>query len=455
MKSGYHPEVRSGELIRTWPFFFTVRFFILFGIVSALLIPLYLFRPSGLLLPLGVDILLVLVAGLDYLMKPSPEAIRIERPLPYPLAVDRSNDIFLEIANMSGAPASLIIKDDFPPQCPQQLPPIRSVVRPGSGTRLKYRLTPQERGDGEFGNIHFWIKGRLGLVWKRGVSQASCTAKLYPGLALIEQRRLGVRHPSAEDPRRAVRRTGEGYEFESLREYAVGDDSRMIHWRTSARKGRLILRQNRLERSQNVFLVLDAGRMMTARVSGKTKLDHSLDAALLLAYSALELGDKVGVMVVGREVQVFLPPAKTPGHFGRILDATYAQAPRMEEPRFYRALSTVSTKLKRRSLIVIFTDLIDERASEGLMRYSLGMLPRHLPVVVALSDTEAAAVADGISENKRDLYRRGVAAEMLDRRERLLARLASVGILVIDSPPDRVAADVVDRYLDIKRRQRL
>jgi len=455
MKSRDRAEGRSDNLIRTWPFFFTARFFLVFGIASATLVPLYSYRPTGLLVPLSVDLLLVLVAVLDYLMGPSPDKIRIERPIPYPLAVDRPNDIYLEVANNSGYPVSLIIIDDFPLLCLQRLLPLREVVRPGSGTRLKYRLTPLERGNGEFGNIYFWLKGRLGLVWKRGVSEAPNTVKLYPGLSLIEQRRLQVRHPSADDPIRAMRKTGEGYEFESLREYAVGDDSRLIHWRTSARKGKLILRQNRLERSQNIFLVLDAGRMMTARVFGKTKLDYSLNAALLLAYSALELGDKVGVMVVGQYVQAFLPPARTPGHFGRILDATYALPPKMEEPRFFRALSTVSTKLKRRSLIVIFTDLIDERASEGLMRYSLGMLPRHLPVVVAMSDTEVAAIADSIPENKQDLYRQGVAAEMLDRRERLLARLSSVGVLVIDTPPDKLAADVVDRYLDIKRKHRL
>jgi len=210
-----------------------------------------------------------------------------------------------------------------------------------------------------------------------------------------------------------------------------------------------------VERSQSVFLVLDSGRMMTARVLGKTKLDHALNAALLLAYCALEMGDNVGVMVVGQDVQVLLPPAKGRGQFGRILDATYSQPARLEEPRFYRALSGVSSRLRRRSLIVIFTDLIDERASESLVRYSLGLLPRHLPVVVAMSDKEVATVAEMIPATRQDLYRQGVAAEMLDRRERLLAHLTSIGVIVLDTPPDEISAAVLDRYLEIKTRNLL
>jgi uncharacterized protein (DUF58 family) len=455
MNNPRHVNAAPRKIIRAVPFFFTTRFFLLFGLVSAALIPFHLYRPSGLAVPLVADLVLVLVAILDFFTGPSTSKIQVQRPLPYPLVVDRPNDIHLEVANRSGFAASLIVKDDYPPRCHAELLPIKSVTRPGSGTRLKYRLTPLQRGNGEFGNIYFWLKGRLGLVWKRGFSEAACTVKLYPGLALIEQRRLQVRRASAEELVRAMKKKGAGFEFDSLREYSVGDDSRLIHWRTSARKGRLILRQNRLERSQTVFLVLDAGRMMTARVFGKTKLDHSLNAALLLAYSALEMGDGVGVMVVGQDVEAFLAPAKTPGQFGRILDATYALPPKMEEPRFYRALSTVSTRLKRRSLIVMFTDLIDERASEGLIRYSLGLLPRHLPVVVAMTDTEVAQIADSVPEDRQDLYRQGVASEMLERRERLLARLGSAGVTVIDSPPDKISSAVVDRYLEIKARSLL
>lgn len=455
MKSQDRADVNREKTIRSLPFFFTARFFLLFGVVSAALIPLYWYRPSGLIVPLAADVVLLLAAIVDFMLAPSPDKIHVERPLPYPLAVDRPNDIHLEVANRTGRPASIIIKDDVPLRCRTQFLPIRSTIRPGSGTSLMYRLTPLDRGNGEYGDIYFWLKGRLGLVWKKGVCKAARTVKLYPGLSLLEQRRLRVRRPSAQDPVRAMRKRGQGSEFDSLREYAMGDDSRLVHWGTSARKGKLIVRQNRLERSQTVFLVLDAGRMMTARVFGKTKLDHSLNAALLLAYSALELGDKVGLMVMGHDVQAFLAPAKTPGHFGRILDATYSLPARMEEPRFHRALAAVSTRLRRRSLIVVFTDLIDERASEGLLRYSLGLLPRHLPVVVAISDTEVAQVADSIPKDKRDLYRQGVAAEMLDRRERLLARLGSTGVMVVDSPPHEISAAVVDRYLDIKMRSLL
>lgn len=455
MKSEVLHNSERSETIRALPFFFSGRFFLLFGCSSILLVPVYLMLPMGISVPLALDAALLLLAFLDFFSNPSPSRIRIERPIPYPLAVDRPTEVFIEVANLTGRPVSLIIKDDCPSGCSTQLLPIRSVVRAGSGTRLPYKLTPLERGNAEFGNISFWLKGSLGLVWKRGESSAARTIKFYPGLALIEKRRLQVRRPSADEHVRALRKHGEGTEFESLREYAVGDDSRLIHWGTTARKGRMIVRQNRVERSQNVFLVLDAGRMMTARVMGKTKLDHSLNAALMLAYGALELGDKVGVMVVGQDVRVFLPPSKTPGQFGRILDATYALPAKMEEPRFYRALSGVSARLKRRSLVVIFTDLIDERASEGLMRYSLALLPRHLPLVVALSDTELVALADRIPEEKQELYRQGVAAEMLDRREHFLARLSSVGVMTLDTPADQISVAVLDRYLDIKTRNLL
>jgi uncharacterized protein (DUF58 family) len=157
-------------------------------------------------------------------------------------------------------------------------------------------------------------------------------------------------------------------------------------------------------------------------------------------------------MVVGQDVMSFVTPANDRGQFGRILDATYALEPSIEEPRFHLALSHLAGKLKRRALVVVFTDLIDERASEGLTRYCLGLRSRHLPLVAAISDTEVVRVADGIPSDAQGLYRQGVAAEILERRGRLLAKLGAAGTLVLDVPPDKISSAVLDRYLDIKTR---
>lgn len=455
MKSGGSPRRARANSIRSMPLFFSGRFFLVFGLVSAGLLPTYFVYPGALWMPLAVNGIILMAALVDFVIGASPKKIVVERPLPFPLAVDRSHEIQLEIANRTGQPVSLTIRDDFPEQCRAESYPVKGIVRPGSGARLAYRLTPLERGNGQFGDAHFWVLGRLGLVWKHGKTPAARTMKFYPGLALIERHRLRLSRPQGLDPIRSLVRKGVGSEFDSLREYSFGDDSRLIHWGTTARKGKPVVRVNRLERSQTVFVVLDAGRMMTARVLGRTKLDYGLDAALLLAYAALEIGDKVGLMVVGQDIQAFLAPSSGPGQFGRILDATYALAPKLEEPRFYRALSDLSAKLKRRALVVIFTDLIDERSSEGLLRYSMALIPRHLPLVVAMSDTEVVRIADGIPETMEDLYRQGVAAEMLERREKLIARLGSAGVMVLSTQPERISAAALDRYLEIKTKNRL
>jgi len=453
-KKGQSPATKKDRM-RAMPFFFSTRFFILLAAVSALLVPVYVYHPSGLWAPAVADALLLLVAMVDFFSAPRLANIHVRRPLPFPLAVDRPNEIVLEVDNITGSSQTIVVRDDVPERCFTRDHPVWATVRPGSGTRLSYRLIPMERGNGEFSDLHFWVRCPMGLVWRHGVASAKRTVKLYPGLALVERARMRIHVPAVGDMSRAIHRRGQGTEFDSLREYGVGDDSRLIHWPTTARRGKLIVRLNRIERSQIVFLVLDAGRMMTARVLGKTKLDHGLDAALLVAYTALELGDRVGMMAVAQNVEAFVPPSKFPGQFGRMLDATYALAPKMEEPRFHTALPELSTRLKRRALVMIFTDLIDERASEGLLRYSLGLLPRHLPIVVAMSDTEIVNLANAMPEEKADVYRQGVAAEILLRRERLLAKLSSAGVMVMDAAPEKISAAILDRYLEIKTRNLL
>jgi uncharacterized protein (DUF58 family) len=445
----------SHDVIRSLPFYFSTRFFVLFVASSILFLIIDELYPGPRYMIFALDGTLIAAALMDFALAPAPRNVDIQRIVLYPLAVGASNEIRLEAVNRTGGDVSILIRDDFPDRCEAMGLPIATVIRRGEPTRLCYKLSPAERGDEEFGNIHFWLSGPMGLVRKHGESEARQKVKFYPGLTLVDKGRMRPRSLSAQDMVRSIQQKGEGTEFDSLRDYVIGDDVRLMHWTTTARKGKPMVRQNRIERSQTIFLVLDAGRMMTARVLGKTKFDHGLNAALLLTRSALELGDNVGVAAIAREILCFVAPSKGPRHFGRILDSTYALEPQLEEPRFYLALSDLSRELRTRSLVVIFTDLIDERASAGLIRYNLGLLPRHLPLVVVMSDNEIINVADSVPTQERDLYRQGVASEILNRREKLLAKLRSSGVMVVDTAPDRISAALLDQYLEIKRRSLL
>jgi uncharacterized protein (DUF58 family) len=295
----------------------------------------------------------------------------------------------------------------------------------------------------------------LGLVWRKSSAEGSAKAKFYPGLRSIKAGGLKLQWPKAYDPARSTWKKGAGGEFDSLRDYSVGDDYRLIHWASTARRGKLTVRQNRVEMSQNILIILDAGRMMTARAEGLTKLEHALNAGIVLSAQALELGDRVGVMSLAEAPLSFTPPAKVSGQLARIMDSLYAIEPRMEEPRFFVALKTLSGALKRRSLVVIFTDVVDQRASEGLLRLTLGLFPRHLPLVVTMRDAEVSQLANQVPKSPKDLYMAGVAAETLHRRDLLISKLRTMGAMVIDTIPSKLSAQLLDHYLDIKIKGRL
>ncbi|MBM4326487.1 MAG: DUF58 domain-containing protein [Deltaproteobacteria bacterium] len=440
------------QTLRSLPFYFSRNFFLLFSLVSAGLVwtsvtygaPLYL---------LGIaDAAMALAALLDFFLAPHPRELELLRVLPRACAVDRRHAVSIQIRNRTKRPISLIITDDVPQHATVEGLPVSSTVPDRASAKVEYGIRFGERGDARFGLLHFWIPGRLGLVWKRGEAGPAATVRVYPWLSAIEKRKIGLWRSTVAHAALRQLKKGVGTEFDGLRDYMAGDDPRLIHWPTSARTGKFMVRENRVERSQNILLVLDAGRMMTARVKGKTKFDHELNAALMIAYSALELGDRVGVIVFAHDLVCFVAESGGPTQFGRILDATHGVEPKMEEPRFHVPFSLIAARIRRRSLVIIFTDLIDERASAGLIRHTVGLLPRHLPLVAAISDSEVVEIADSVPESVQDLYRQGVAAEILTRREQLLAKLSSAGVMALDAPPERFSAGVVEQYLRVKRR---
>ena len=250
-----------------------------------------------------------------------------------------------------------------------------------------------------------------------------------------------------------VRQLGEGRLFESLREWVPGDDLRHIDWKATARRRKVITRQYEAERRQQVLLVLDAGRLMTAEVTaGAARIDFAVQAALELAYAAAQYDDNVGIMTFADGVQHFVAPERGRTGVRRILDVLAVVQPKLVEPDYPGAFRYLAARNRKRALTVLFTDVIDRFASDALVANVATLRPRHLPLAVTLRNPEIDAAATLRPATSRDAFRKAAAEELLHAREEALGHMRRAGVIVIDVTPQRAAQAVVAKYLELKRR---
>ena len=255
--------------------------------------------------------------------------------------------------------------------------------------------------------------------------------------------RLGLR------PRPA---RGEGTEFESLRDYADGDDPRHVDWHASARRGRLMVRQYQTERRHTVFIAVDTGRLMAARVDGASKLDHALDCAVTLAHASREYGDRVGFIAFDRELRVMLRPKSAPNCAGALIEATLEVEPRPLEPSYRVLAETLAQCQKKRALVVVLTDFVEGSASSELQSYLAVLARRHCLLLVALRDRLLAELEQRDPAITRGrLYRRLALQDLAVERAAALARIRRFGAQTLDLDPAEITAPVLNRYLAIRQ----
>jgi uncharacterized protein (DUF58 family) len=245
---------------------------------------------------------------------------------------------------------------------------------------------------------------------------------------------------------------GEGRDFESLRDYVRGDELRHLSWTATARRGKLVTRQYQIERDQTVIIALDAGRLMTGRIENETKLDTAIQAALALMSAAARGGDNVGILVFGRRIKRFLPPKKGTEQFEGVLEALHDVEPEMVEPSYPRAFQFISANVKRRSFVVILTDLVDEEGSKELLTSLKLLRPRHLPLVVTIGDRDLRTVVQDEPNSARSLFTQSVAEEILFQRETALKNVETQGGLALDVTRRTLAPSLLETYLRVKER---
>jgi uncharacterized protein (DUF58 family) len=280
--------------------------------------------------------------------------------------------------------------------------------------------------------------------------------KVYPNLSEAAQFSLMARKGRLQQVGiRQARLQGAGREFESLRDYMPDDELRRIDWKATARRGKLVSRQYEVERSQTVLLALDVGRTMLAEIDGVPKLDYALHAALLLAYVASLTEDRIGLLVFSDTVHTYLPPKRGRSQVYAILDAVYNAKATLAEPDYRAAFAYLHARWRRRSLLVCFTDLWDPDSSRQTISELVSQQPRHLTAAVTLLDTRVLRLAEQEADTAPHIYEKAVAMQVLEDRKRANATLSQRGVLVVDSRADKLSAELVNRYLEIKERTML
>lgn len=374
-----------------------------------------------------------------------------DRSVPERIPLDGVVDVSVELRNRSTRAVQLQWTDDLPRSLQRVGADVFADVLPPRRARTRsYAVRGTERGSAALGDIHVRLLGPLQLVWRQLRLQRHDAVAVQPGLLDLRRHRVLALHDRSVPGVRTVRERAEGREFERLREYVRGDDTRRIDWKATARRGELIVREYEAERSQNVVLALDAGRLMTERIAGRERLDHALAAALVLADAAASRGDAVGVLLFADDVQAFLPPARNP--LSRIAATLARVEARPVEPDYPAAFHYLGRKLRRRSLIVLFTDVVDPAVSATLLAHVGTTARRHLPLLVALRNTELEASATAPVTSEAAAFRRAAAEELLRERAVALAATRRHGVLVADVRPAAAVPETLARYLEVKRR---
>ena len=400
------------------------------------------------------DLLLIGAAILDARLSELPQGFRVTREFGSRFAMGAETDVTIHIENASPRPVSLKLKDEYPPQMilnGEREAAIR--IPPHSAASLIYGVTPPRRGRFEFGYTALRFRSRLNLVWRDARGAEPTTVKVYPNLRRAretELKALGAR--SIVSSYRKTSWRGEGREFESMRDYVRGDELRHISWTATARRGKLTTRQYQIERDQTILVAIDAGRLMTARIEQETKLDSAVHATLALFSAAARAGDNAGLVVFGRRIKSYLPPSRGRDHIDAALEALYAVEAEMIEPSYPRAFEFIAANSKRRSLVVLLTDLVDEEGSKELLT-SLNLLrPRHLPLVITIADRDLKAVVQEAPSSVRELFTQSVAEEIIHQREAALRMVESVGGLALDVTAASLAPALLETYLRVKER---
>jgi len=408
---------------------------------------------------LGVArIALVALAGLVavdlFLLYRARRGVRASREAPEKLSNGDENEIRVHLENYYRFPIRASVVDELPFQFQKRDAEFELAIPSGERKILSYSIRPTERGEYTFGAVHVYVAGPIGLVRRRFSFAQDQMAPVYP--SYLQMRRyelLAVSNRLTEAGIKKIRRVGHTMEFDQIRDYVRGDDYRTINWNATARRGGFMVNQYQDEKSQQVYSVIDKGRVMKMPFEGMSLLDYAINTSLVISNIALLKQDKAGVITFAERLGTILPADRRRSQMQKILEILYNQKTAFLESNYELLYANIRQRITNRSLLLLYTNFETLSSLQRDLPYFRKIARDHLLVVVFFENTELKSLLDAPATTTEEIYMKTIAEKFAFEKRQIVKELQRYGIHSILTTPSGLTVNTINKYLELKARR--
>lgn len=398
-------------------------------------------------------VLLGMAVVVDAILVYTKKGITAERTVSERFSIGDNNKVIIDITNKYGFPIHTSIIDELPVQFQERKWIRKATIGRNDQFQLSYSLLPTSRGEYVFNDIIVFAHAPLQLVKRRFLFPARQVVKVYPSyLQMRRYQLLAVSNRLQEAGVKKIRRIGHSMEFEQIKEYVPGDDYRTINWKATARKDGLMVNNYTDERSQQIYCLINKGRVMKMPFNGMTLLDYAINAALVLSNVALGRQDKAGIITFEKSLETFLQADKKPAQMNMILESLYRQKTDFLESDFEKLFSVIRNRVTNRSLLVLFTNFESLESLQREMTALKKIAKYHLLLIVFFENTELKSLLEAKSVTLEDIYIKTIAEKFAYEKRLMVKELQKNGIPSILTTPENLTVNTINKYLELKTR---
>lgn len=387
------------------------------------------------------------------LLQGKKKAFNAKRTTPDKFSNGDQNPVLIEVENNYPFPVSTEIIDEIPVQFQYRENTTHLKLKAHQKRDFTYELRPTKRGEYEFNTLNVFVSSFLGLISRRYKFDAQVTVPVYPSyIQMHKYELLAISNRLVMAGIKKIRRIGHNFEFEQIRDYVQGDDYRTINWKATARRNGLMVNQFQDEKSQQVYSIIDKGRVMKMPFDGLSLMDYAINASLVISNIAIKKYDKAGLITFTEEKVNVLQAERKPDQMGKILEMLFAQKTRYLESNFELLFATIRRQIRQRSLLLFYTNFESITSLRRRLPFFRALAKNHLVVVIFFENTELNALKESIPQDLEQVYIKTIAEKMLFEKRQIAAELLKYGIQSILTPPKDLSVNTINKYLELKAR---